>query len=134
MSQCLLATWLSRFTKTYTVSSEKGPDGPFFFARMTFSHVLNRNWLEVVDEGIGWRSKEVVLTAWSYRPVNFLLTLYLCGFGVSKALSARPTRRPSPFPKRDKALNLCVLDQRFDERAMLWELCHRLGYFVLYAL
>ncbi|EHQ57509.1 hypothetical protein OMB55_00012420 [gamma proteobacterium HIMB55] len=74
MSLYLLATWLSRFTKTYTVSIEKGPDGPFFFARMTSSHVLHRNWLEVVDEGIGWRSREVVLTAWSYCPVNFLLT------------------------------------------------------------
>ena len=65
--------------------------------------------------------------------MNFLLTRDLGGFGVSEALSARPTRRPSPFPKRDEALNLCVLDERFDERSVLWELGHRLGYFVLYA-
>lgn len=65
MLQYLLATWSSRFTKTYTVGIEKGPDGPFFFARMTSSHVLCRNWLDVVAEGIGRRSGEAVLTAWS---------------------------------------------------------------------
>lgn len=65
MSQYLLATWLSRFTKTYTVSTEKGPDGPFFFASVTSSHVLCRNWIDVVGEGIGRRSGEAVLTAWS---------------------------------------------------------------------
>ena len=30
-----------------------------------------------------------------------------------------------------RRLDLCVLDERFDERTVFRELCHRLGYFVL---
>ena len=32
-----------------------------------------------------------------------------------------------------RCLDLSVLDERFDKRTMFRKLCHRLGYFVLYA-
>ena len=54
MSQYLLAAWLSRFTKTYAVNSGKGAPGPLFFARMTSSHVLCRNWLD--GSGRNWEA------------------------------------------------------------------------------